>query len=135
MDTTLDLSASAHNSRRQNNALAFVGLCSTQDWSIQISNLICLLARALLSKTDFYVLSTSQVWKIYSSDALDALTDQLHLAWWTHPGCGKSCFTFDELNEAFEQYLQQVVVTNHFFAIQITIVLNLGPSKPGRSCA
>ena len=107
MDITIDLSASTHNARRKNNALTFVGLCTTQDWNVPVPDLIRLLAQALSSKTDSSVLSASQVWEELSSDKSD-LTDQLNLAWWAHPGGGKGCFTFDELNEAFEQYLQKV---------------------------
>ena len=134
MDSTLDLSAFTHDACWQSNALAFVGLCTTQDWSIQVSNLICLLARALQSKTDFYILSTSQIWKLYSSDQLDTIANQLHLAWWAHPGCSRGCLTFDELNEAFEQYLQQVCY-ELLFALETTFIVLIGSSKPGRSCA
>lgn len=40
--------------------------------------------------------------------------DQLHLAWWAYPGGGKGSCTFDELEEAFKQFLLQVCDSLNF---------------------
>jgi len=133
MDTTLDISTSIDNVYWQNNALTFVGFCTTQDRNIPVPNLICLLAHAFSSKSNSHVLSTSQVWEeFYSSDELDSLTNQLHSAWWAHPGGGKGCFTYDELNEAFEQYLLQVC-HELLFALETTTIVNVVSSEHGRN--
>ena len=92
----------------QNNALTFLGLCTTQDCNVPVPNLIRLLAQTLPRKTGSCVLSTSQIWEeVYSFDELDLLTNQLYLAWWADPN-SQGCFTSDELDEAFEQYLLRV---------------------------
>ena len=108
MDINFDLSASTDYVPRQNNALTFLGLCTTRDWNVTVPNLIRLLAQTLPGKTDSCILSTSQIWEeVYSFDELDFLADRLYLAWWVNPG-GQGCFTFDELDEAFEKYLLHV---------------------------
>ena len=61
----------------------------------------------LLSKKTEWTLSTDEIWKaLDDSDVLsNYFRDQLHLAWWAHPGGGKACFTADEIDEAFDQYI------------------------------
>jgi hypothetical protein len=133
MDTTLDISTSIDNACRQNNALTFVGFCTSQDRNVTVPNLICLLAHAFSSKSDSYVLSSSQLWEeFYSSDELDSLTNRLHSAWWAHAGGGKGCFTDDELNEAFEQYLLQVCHES-LFALETTTIVNVVSTEHDRN--
>jgi len=132
MDTTLDISTSIDNARPQDNALTFVGFCTTQDRNIPVPNLICLLAHAFSSKAYSYLLSTSQIWEeCYSSDELISLTNRLHSAWWAHPGSGKGFFTDDELNKAFEQYLI-LVCHKSLSALETTTIPNVGSSEQGR---
>jgi hypothetical protein len=84
---------------------------------------------ASLGKTESYVLLTSQIWGVfYLSDEFDSFTDQLHLAWWAHPGGGNGRFTSDELNEAFRQYLLQVCHELPF-VIKTTTMLGTGSSE------
>lgn len=84
---------------------------------------------ALLDKTESYVLLTSQIWEVfYLSDELDSFTDQLHSAWWAHPGGKNGRFTSDELNEAFGQYAQQVCHELPF-TIETTTTLSVGSSE------
>ena len=102
---TISLSASTHNPYRQNNALTFIGLCTAQHWNVPVPNLIYLLAGALPSTDSDVLLVTSQIWEeVY----LKEFIPELHLAWWAYPGSGNGSLAFDELEEAFEQFLSQV---------------------------
>jgi hypothetical protein len=102
---TISLLAFTHNPYRQNNALAFVGLCSAQNLNVPVPNLIRLLAGALPSTDSDVLPVTSQIWEeVYPKERIP----ELHLAWWAYPGGSDGRLTFDELEEAFEQFLLQV---------------------------
>jgi len=126
------VSASTHSACRQNNALAFVGLCTTQHWNAPVPRLIRLLPEALLNKTDSDVLPTSQIWEeVYTSK--ESVPDQLHLAWWAYPGGSNGCLTSDELEKALEQFLLQACHRVNFCIITTTM-LNIEFFNLDRKC-
>lgn len=127
-----DSLAPTHNTL-QTNALTFVGLCASQGWDVSVPNLIRLLGRLLSGETECSALSTTNdIWKeLYATDDLShSFMDRTHLAWWVCPGSREAFFTFDEIDEAFEQYLLQVCHRINFW-IKDFMQLAVG-SKYGR---
>lgn len=66
------------------------------------------------------LLPNSRIWEeVYPSK--ESESDQLHFAWWANPGDGNGCLAFDELEEAFEQFLLQVCHRVNFCITTTTI--------------